>query len=472
MRLRHVLSLAILAAASTAAFAQSGAAPAGGAAGPASGEGQLWLACETRGDESCDRIGADPQSTALEKATAQFNRAIGYENAAITAFEAEQDAVGAARRNDALAAYGRALRADRTHSASLYNQSRLQHGMNQKTQAFAGYSAVIDLDPLLAPDALALRARLQIARGDLRAALADANEAVRRRPNTPQGYLVRAEVLRRSGETTRADAEEARGFAMLSPTEKANFSDVGEYSGFARIGFLPRPTREWRLATQLARGAAAYTFPASRPADALRAVHEYDAAVAIAPNDAAPYQQRGEAYFAAEKLPEALADFERCIGISQARTPGFTHTCLHGRGKVREAGGDAAAALPDYDAAVAARPDNASYRNSACWARASLGRELDHALADCNEALRLRPRSPAYLDSRALVHLRAARFAQAEADYDAALAAAGGEFPHARYGRGIARLRQGKPEGRADIEAATAADPALAGRFAGFGLTP
>ena len=431
----------------------------------------LWASCQTKGDDSCDRIAADARATALEKATAHFNRAIGYENAAIAAIDVA--AVRDARRGDALSAYARAIRADATHAAARYNEARLRHGINQKTQAFASYSTVIDLDPLLAPDALALRARLRIARGELPAALTDANESVRRKPNAPQGYLVRAEVLRRQGDEPRADADEARGYAMLSPADKAMFTEVGEYSGFTRVGFLPRPTRDWRLVNQFARGVAAYAFPGSRPADAVRAVKEFDVAVALAPEDAAPYQQRGEAFFTAGKLPEALADFERCAVNAEVRTPAFTHACLHGRGKVREAGGDAAAALEDYDAAIAAQGDNAAYRNSACWARATLGRELERALADCTAALQLKPRNPGYLDSRALVQLRVGRFAQAEADYTAALTAAGNRFPHAQYGRGVARLRQGKMgSGQADIAAASAADAELAARFAGFGLAP
>lgn len=459
MSIRWLIAAACLAASVVPALAQSSTEA-------------LWEQCQTKGDDACDRIAADARATALEKATAHFNRAIGYENAAISAVTQGADAQRDARRNDALAAYARAIRADRSQSAALYNEARLRHGMNQKAQALAGYTAVIGADPLLAPDALALRARLLVGRGDLQGALIDANESVRRKPNAPQGYLARAEVLRRQGEEARADAEEARGFALLSPQDKATFTDVGEFSGYARIGFLPRPTREWRLANQFARGGAAYGFPASRPADALRAVREFDVAVAIAPNDAAPYQQRGEAYFAAQRLDLALADFERCASIAEARTPAFMHACRHGRGKVREASGDTAAALPDYDAAVAGKADNPSYRNSACWARATLGRELDRALADCNEALRLKPQNAGYLDSRGLVHLRAGRFAQAEADYSAALGVTGNRFPHAQFGRGLARLRQGKESGRADIAAATAADASLAARFAGFGLEP
>ena len=433
----------------------------------------LWTACEAQGDESCDRIAADPHATAQERATAQFNRAIGYENAAIAALRQNLPPTRDARRDDALAAYARAIRSDPANAAARYNEARLRHGMNDKDTAFAGFTAVIDLDPLLASDALALRARVQVARGDLPAALADANEAVRREPNAAQGYLVRAEVLRRQGDEQRADADEARGYAMLGAADKAMFVEVGEYSGFTRIGLLPRPTRQWRLANHFARGAAAYAFPGARAADARRAVREFDAAVALAPEEPAPYQQRGEALFAAGDLPKALADFDRCVTISQTQTPDFTHACLYGRGKAREAGGDAASALPDYDAAIAAKGDNAGYRNGACWARATLGRELDHALTDCDAAVRLNPRNPGYLDSRALVQVRAGRFALAEADYSAALAAAGNQFPHARYGRGIARLRQGKiTSGQADISAATSDDPSLVARFAGFGLEP
>lgn len=454
-----IVATAALCASLASAFAQGG--------------DPRWTQCSTRGDESCDRIAADTGATSMEKATAQFNRAIGHENAAILAMNAERAEMRDARRNDALGAYARAIRADRALTAAIYNEARLRHGMNQKTQAFTGYTSVIDLDPVLAPDALALRARLQIARGALPAALADANEAIRRKPGAPGGWLVRAEVRRRQGDETRADVDEARGFAMLSPQDKADFTEVGEYSGFARVGFLPRPTREVRLATQFARGAAAYAFPGAAAADAQRAVREFDVAVTLAPNDAAPYQQRGEAYFAAGDFARALADFQVCVSNAQARTPGFAHVCQHGRGKAREAAGDAATALEDYDAAIAAKGDVASYRNSACWARATLGRELDRALADCNEALRLKPRNPGYLDSRGLVHLRAGRFEAAEADYSTALAATDNRFPHAQYGRGLARLRRGATEaGQADLAAAVAADADLAERFAGFGLTP
>lgn len=447
-----------------AAFAQT--------AGP-SGPEALWAACSTRGDESCERLAADPGSTAQEKGVAWFNRAIGYENAAIPAAEAKDLETLAARRADALAAYARALRADPALSAARYNEARLRHGMNQRPQALAGYTAVIDADPVLAPDALALRARILISRGDYAGAVRDAAESVRRRPQAAQGYLVRAEALRRQGSETLADADEARGYKLLAPDERADFSEVGEFSGFTRIGFQPRPTPARRLAGIFARGAAAYGFPGSTAADAARAVKEFDAAVALAPKEPAAWQQRGEAQFAARNLPAALSDFEKCLALAQETAPTFAHTCLHGRGKVREAGGSPAAALTDYDAAIAGNGANPAYRNSACWARAVLGRELDRALADCNEAVRLRPRNPAFLDSRALVKLRQGDFAGAEADYSAALQAANNNFPHAQYGRGLARMQLGRrAEGQTDLRAASAADPTLASRFESFGVKP
>lgn len=459
--IRRILLLAALAMSSNA-YAQS--------ADPLDA---LWVSCSQRGDETCDQIAAAAGSTAQEKALAFFNRAIGYENAAIPAAQAQDLTTLNARRADALNAYARALKAVPDLGVALYNQARLNQGANRKPQAFAGYTATIAADPVLAPDALALRARLQISHGDYAAAAADAAESIRRRPDAAQGYLVHAEALRRQGSASLADAEEARGYRLLSPAERKDFSEVGEFSGFARVGFQPRPTRARRLATLFARGAAAYGFPAATPADAIRAVKEFDAAVALAPTLAAPYQQRGEAQFAARNLTAARDDFEKCLEIALRDAPDFAHTCLHGRGKVREAGGSPAEALADYDAAVAAQGANAAYRNSACWARGVLNRELEHALADCNEAVRLRPKNPAFLDSRALVKLRSGDFADAEADYSAAIRAAGNDFPHAQYGRGVARLRQQKEtEGRADITAASNADPTLPARFEKFGLAP
>ena len=68
------------------------------------------------------------------------------------------------------------------------------------------------------------------------------------------------------------------------------------------------------------------------------------------------------------------------------------------------------------------QPANVAAWNSRCWTRAVIG-QLQAALSDCNEALRLRPDFANALDRRGFVHLQSGRYDHAIADYDAALRA-------------------------------------------------
>jgi tetratricopeptide (TPR) repeat protein len=109
--------------------------------------------------------------------------------------------------------------------------------------------------------------------------------------------------------------------------------------------------------------------------------------------------------------------------------------------------------------------------NRRCWARAVANVELDLALADCNEAVRLVPRSPAFLDSRAFVHLRSGRNEDAIKDYDTALRL-NPRLPDSLYGRGLAKLRLGDAEGaKADLFLAESLRPGTRVQFMAFGIT-
>ena len=110
--------------------------------------------------------------------------------------------------------------------------------------------------------------------------------------------------------------------------------------------------------------------------------------------------------------------------------------------------------------------------NGRCWSRALAGQQLDLALRDCDAALRARPKTPAFLDSRGLVELRRGDFAKAIADYDAALAARP-DIAWSLYGRGIAKLRSGNPaDGKIDLDAAARVRPRIAEEAKKFGITP
>ena len=84
----------------------------------------------------------------------------------------------------------------------------------------------------------------------------------------------------------------------------------------------------------------------------------------------------------------------------------------------------------------------------------------------------LAPRSPANLDSRALVLLRLGRLDEAIAGYDLALKLAPRQAI-SLYGRGLAKLGKGQGmAGQADLAAARAMRPHVDDVFAEYGLKP
>lgn len=133
------------------------------------------------------------------------------------------------------------------------------------------------------------------------------------------------------------------------------------------------------------------------------------------------------------------------------------------------------AALASYDAWLKAHPEDSGRAvalNGRCWARGQLNRELDRALSDCDDALKLRPGTAAYLDSRALIRLRRNELDRALADYDAAIAVAP-RNAWSLYGRSLAARRAGKlAQADTDKAAALAINPRVAERAKRLGLEP
>jgi tetratricopeptide (TPR) repeat protein len=148
------------------------------------------------------------------------------------------------------------------------------------------------------------------------------------------------------------------------------------------------------------------------------------------------------------------------------------------RGTAHTRAGDGARAETDYREAIRLHtiPIESGERevinyNDRCWARAVSGIDLDQALADCNEALRLMPDFVPALDSRAFLHLRGGRFQEAIADYDTAIMGSP-QDSWSLYGRAIAKMRLGDTQGaQADIEASKAVQD-VAAEFAAYGLMP
>jgi predicted aspartyl protease/Flp pilus assembly protein TadD len=134
---------------------------------------------------------------------------------------------------------------------------------------------------------------------------------------------------------------------------------------------------------------------------------------------------------------------------------------------------DPGASVAQYDRWIAAHPaDNRMPMalNGRCWARALAGKDLDKAIGDCDRALRLRPKTAAFLDSRGLARLRNGDLDKALADYNAALALEP-KMAWSLYGRGLAEHRKGMTaQAKADIAAAIALQKDLPDKAKKIGL--
>jgi tetratricopeptide (TPR) repeat protein len=256
----------------------------------------------------------------------------------------------------------------------------------------------------------------------------------------------------------------------------------------------------------------AATFARRGAASAAR--HDYEHALAdltraceLAPSEASYFYERGLAHWNNGQPELALADFNEAIRLKPEDEPS-----LVARARLRASRKEAAAAVAaDLDVADQVAPKEAEERLSMgelyesigqhaaavvqyskwieshqshedvrmaealiarCWARAQWGEQLEQGLADCDGALRLRPKSARILSCRGFVYFRRGDYDKAIADYDAALRLAP-RGAWALYARGIAHLRLGQGvQGHADITAATTLDPHIAETAAKEALSP
>ena len=129
-------------------------------------------------------------------------------------------------------------------------------------------------------------------------------------------------------------------------------------------------------------------------------------------------------------------------------------------------------ALALLDSALVKHTSNADLHNFRCWYQALHNDGLIGALADCNRAIELSSDPANFLESRALVHLRAERWADAEADLQEVLAISP-EQSTSLFMHGIVLERLGKTaEGKSQIRAARLIYPGINRHFEKYGIAP
>jgi len=131
--------------------------------------------------------------------------------------------------------------------------------------------------------------------------------------------------------------------------------------------------------------------------------------------------------------------------------------------------GDPAGGIARLDALLAERGNDAILLNAKCWYMGTWQVALAEALPVCTRAVESAGNSAPVLDSRALVHLRNGRLAEALADADAALTLAPTQTQTLLL-RGIIRRAQGDAGGEQDIRQAGARSPAVVKEYRRYGF--
>jgi tetratricopeptide (TPR) repeat protein len=147
---------------------------------------------------------------------------------------------------------------------------------------------------------------------------------------------------------------------------------------------------------------------------------------------------------------------DRAVAHAHGR---FAATAHHNRGTLRQAAGDLAGALADFDRALELDPEHLATYVARGTARKEAG-DLAGALLDCDRALAALPReaaAPVY-HLRGGVRVLLNQFAEAIADYNEALRLDPGLLV-AYLSRGHARYHQRDPRGLADYRTAFRLDP-------------
>ncbi|MBI5366537.1 MAG: trypsin-like peptidase domain-containing protein [Planctomycetes bacterium] len=189
------------------------------------------------------------------------------------------------------------------------------------------------------PGFLLQRALARTQAGELDAAMADLNQAIRASSQDPLLYLARAEVHER-----RADLD--GGIADLSlAIERAP-------SAWDRVAECSR-----RLSgLHLKRG-----IVQQQVGDSAGAIRDFDASIRLAPAQVDGYVRRADALRNQGAWPAAIADYESALLVcGPARKPEFL--CL--RGEARQQYGDLAGAISDYKQALSTDAKNVAARRN------------------------------------------------------------------------------------------------------------
>ena len=168
---------------------------------------------------------------------------------------------------------------------------------------------------------------------------------------------------------------------------------------------------------------------------------DYTEAVRLHGGDTDILNNRGNCLYKLGKYREAIADFDRCIGLD----PKFSQAYYNKGLTLERLGRDYASAEALYTRAVQLDPEYASAYGSRGFVRFNL-KDYAGALADCDRAIQLKPDFVSAYQTRGSAKVGLGRFEEAITDFDRAIELAP-DFALAYSNRGVARFRMGDAGG-------------------------
>ena len=339
---------------------------------------------------------------------------------------------------EAIADYNRVIEIDPKYAKAFLARGRAYDELSDRTHAEADLAEAIRLNPG-DPAAYAARGWFLKAGGDDAAAKPDfeqtikvADKAIEAKQDAGRAYHARADAYAGLEDYTRAisDLEEA---IELKPEEEGFYTDravvysaKGEQDKAAAdlAKALELQPEYWRAMKERAnllvsrldydnaitsasagiklnkRNAQAYHFRGyayRSKKDYALAVADISEAIRLLPSFTFAYINRGWAYFWLKDYEHALADFQKTLELNP-KIPG----AHDGIGRVYIAQKDFQHAIAEYDALIAADPSSKNFvmRSDAYKA---MGEDAK-ALADVNEAVRLKPDDTNALGTRHLLY--------------------------------------------------------------------
>ena len=145
------------------------------------------------------------------------------------------------------------------------------------------------------------------------------------------------------------------------------------------------------------------------------AIHHFNGAVSLEPNDATIYNDRGVAHRAIGEYDLAISDYSSAVRLNPNYGLAYSN-----RGNVYARKGEYELAILDYGRAIKLKDDCHSVYNNRGLAHATKG-DYDSAILDFDRAIRLAPTRPQAYHNRALANARKGLHHRAIPDYDTAL---------------------------------------------------